>query len=171
MGLDSYLTMSVYYPSRNFNNSKENIDTYKALVDMSNIAALKPYLEGPGKNEDMHYVSIEYDIAYWRKAYGIHHWFVENVQGGVDNCEKYFVPQQAFFSLKSATERLLSMSKADMDKDIELTASLIGAIEMENDWYLDNIQRAFNACSFAIDVFDEIQDSFSTVSFYYRASW
>ena len=31
------------------------------------------------------------DVAYWRKANQIHNWFVENVQGGNDNCEEYYV--------------------------------------------------------------------------------
>src|SRR5690606_27196657 len=31
------------------------------------------------------------EVAYWRKANHIHNWFVENVQGGVDNCEPFEV--------------------------------------------------------------------------------
>lgn len=30
---------------------------------------------------------VEEKIAYWRKAYQIHSWFVEHVQGGVDECQ------------------------------------------------------------------------------------
>lgn len=34
-------------------------------------------------------------LAYWRKANAIHAWFVENVQGGVDDCNHYVVtPEQ-----------------------------------------------------------------------------
>lgn len=31
------------------------------------------------------------DVGYWRKANQIHKWFVDNVQGGVDDCSKYEV--------------------------------------------------------------------------------
>lgn len=34
---------------------------------------------------------IEEDVCYWRKANAIHKWFVDNVQGGVDNCGEYYV--------------------------------------------------------------------------------
>ena len=36
-------------------------------------------------------VSISERIGYWRKANQIHNWFVENVQGGEDDCKKYYV--------------------------------------------------------------------------------
>lgn len=33
-----------------------------------------------------------FETAYWRKANHIHNWFVQNVQNGVDDCKKYYVP-------------------------------------------------------------------------------
>lgn len=35
--------------------------------------------------------SLLTEVAYWRKANQIHHWFVENVQAGVDLCDPYEV--------------------------------------------------------------------------------
>lgn len=40
------------------------------------------------------YSSISEQVAYWRKANHIHKWFVENVQGGDDNCEYYEVSKE-----------------------------------------------------------------------------
>src|SRR5437764_1408196 len=35
------------------------------------------------------------EVAYWRKANQIHKWFVDNVQGGRDDCREYYVsPEQ-----------------------------------------------------------------------------
>ena len=33
------------------------------------------------------------DVGYWRKANQIHNWFVQNVQGGEDDCGIYEVSQ------------------------------------------------------------------------------
>ena len=35
--------------------------------------------------------SVQFPLMYWRKSNQIHQWFVENVQGGVDNCQEYSV--------------------------------------------------------------------------------
>ena len=32
---------------------------------------------------------VSAEVAYWRKANAIHRWFVNEVQGGVDDCESY----------------------------------------------------------------------------------
>ena len=36
---------------------------------------------------------IRQEVAYWRKANAIHKWFVDNVQGGEDDCGEYIVPR------------------------------------------------------------------------------
>lgn len=34
------------------------------------------------------------DVGYWRKANAIHHWFVECVQNGTDDCGAYYVSRE-----------------------------------------------------------------------------
>jgi len=34
---------------------------------------------------------VIFEAMYWRKANAIHRWFVENVQGGQDDCKPYYV--------------------------------------------------------------------------------
>jgi hypothetical protein len=38
--------------------------------------------------------SITERVGYWRKANQIHNWFVENVQGGKDDCGEYYVSKE-----------------------------------------------------------------------------
>ena len=35
--------------------------------------------------------TVQFPLMYWRKSNQIHQWFVQNVQGGVDNCQEYSV--------------------------------------------------------------------------------
>ena len=39
-------------------------------------------------------VDISLGVGYWRKANHIHNWFVENIQGGKDNCDDYDVTME-----------------------------------------------------------------------------
>ena len=51
------------------------------------------YLEG--KNSDGSFT----EVAYWRKANQIHRWFVDNVQNGIDECQKSPVTRQQLCDL------------------------------------------------------------------------
>lgn len=51
------------------------------------------------------------EIAYWRKANAIHRWFVENVQGGKDDCGDYYVSREQLQKLLDTCKEVLSASK------------------------------------------------------------
>ncbi len=44
------------------------------------------------------------DCGYWRKANGIHAWFVQNVQEGEDDCKEYYVSQSKLEKYKKTRE-------------------------------------------------------------------
>ena len=46
------------------------------------------------KLPDFEITQIEFELAYWRKANPIHKWFVDNVQGGEDDCKEYYVNKE-----------------------------------------------------------------------------
>ena len=52
-----------------------------------------------GKKEESPQNSEE--IGYWRKANAIHRWFVDNVQGGADDCEFYEVTKDHLKTLRN----------------------------------------------------------------------
>jgi hypothetical protein len=68
-------------------------------------------------------VWIESEVAYWRKANAVHKWFVENVQGGVDDCREYDVFLDNLVELRETCVRLLTEMKGKIlkvrDKDME----------------------------------------------------
>lgn len=49
---------------------------------------------------------ISYQVAYWRKANQVHNWFVENVQGGEDECKPYVVSKEQLQELLDICIRL-----------------------------------------------------------------
>lgn len=54
-------------------------------------AKLKPYMK---KTKYGGFDTLLEETGYWRKANQIHNWFVENVQGGVDDCASYIVSRE-----------------------------------------------------------------------------
>ena len=88
MGLDMYLNRC---------NRKawdfKNVDIDETKENNPKLyAEIKPYLHERGKY--MRWESIFEDVGYWRKANAIHRWFVENVQGGEDDCDYYEVSKE-----------------------------------------------------------------------------
>lgn len=51
---------------------------------------------------------IVMEVFYWRKANAIHGWFVRNVQEGVDDCNKYYVNEDALKKLLATINSVLS---------------------------------------------------------------
>lgn len=47
-------------------------------------------------------------VGYWRKANAIHRWFVDNVQGGEDDCDIYEVSKEQIEELLDICERIKS---------------------------------------------------------------
>ena len=74
-------------------------------------------------NHDMENAPIDYDtswscytvqfpLMYWRKSNQIHKWFVENVQGGKDNCDEYSVSLDQLKLLSKTIEPALVSTAA-----------------------------------------------------------
>mgnify|MGYP000853739215 CR=1 FL=1 len=104
MGLDMYLTAKRYIYTFG--------DDDKALRDV--LEQLKV--------NDMPIKELSYEAGYWRKANQIHKWFVDNVQGGVDNCGEYLVDIKALERLLELVNEVLQ----DRDKAKEFLPTTNG---------------------------------------------
>jgi len=93
MGLDMYL------------NRKTYVQTYDPKTN-SIVSTVK--ITGPGAssvNTDKVKYLIE-EVGYWRKANAIHSWFVENVQGGRDECQESYVSVEQLQELLEICESI-----------------------------------------------------------------
>lgn len=64
------------------------------------------------RNEDGS-VRASLTVAYWRKANQIHNWFVENVQGGEDECNPFEASRQQLQELVKACKLVLDRSELE----------------------------------------------------------
>lgn len=94
MGLDMYLEAEHYVGGGwDFARKKMNDDAkaFDALLDMFGTN----FNDFHAKYPEGHYAKVSFQVAYWRKANAIHKWFVDNVQGGKDECQRSYVPRKA----------------------------------------------------------------------------
>lgn len=100
---------------------------------------------------DVFYQSNERnEVGYWRKAYGVHDWFVKNIQGGNDDCSYYRVQKDDLIKLLNECVRGLAntdelrtifpQSSFDVVEEIRntiiaITDALIFNIEGEYNFY------------------------------------
>lgn len=74
---------------------------------------------------------VGFEAMYWRKCYPIHDWFVDNVQGGVDDCKRYEVKPEQLIQLAMTIKEI----QENHDRAEELLPPHSG---MYGSAYLDN---------------------------------
>jgi hypothetical protein len=149
MGLDMYLTAKRYV--------WKHLDEEQSLQ-----SELNKVMEEELCSTDMRVSEVSVNAFYWRKANAIHKWFVDNVQGGEDNCREYWVDAKQLVRLKDICESVLNT------KDVGLLPSedgcFFGSTEYD-DWYFKELQDT-------VDGLEKVlQLDTSKWDFYYRASW
>ena len=139
-------------------------------LDMDSDEAITPLwndiVETAGMKDvatDIYGVNVEVTAAYWRKSNQIHKWFVDNVQGGNDDCGNYYVSKDKLKELRETCRQAL------FAKDPSLlppqAGFFFGSYDID-EWYWEDIKRTIKK----LDRLFELSD-FDQLSFYYNSSW
>lgn len=152
MGLAMYITAEKYLSTYGDNDTKQTINAINELF-------------GIASDGDFTVSLVTFQVAYWGKANAIHGWFVHNVQGGRDECQKSYVSRDQL-------KELLTLCKA-IKRDHANAETLLpamggfffGSTEYGENYYTDvddtikQIERILNS------------PALSGSDFYYQASW
>jgi len=158
MGLDMYLTAEKYISGYSEQTKRD--------IALEGLEGDHP----PIKSDTS--VTTQLDVAYWRKANQVHDWFVQNVQGGEDNCQKYFVPLDDLRELVTTCEGLL-VKKSVVDAEEELpTASgfFFGNTDYGDDYWAD-LDDTVAQLRPLLDWFDADDRRKRDWDLHYRSSW
>ena len=150
MGLDMYLTAERYLWS-----------TEKPISDqVANLLGLQ--LDG----DRMRVQTVIAEAMYWRKANAIHRWFVENVQGGEDNCERYYVSREKLLELRNLCANLCTQKIEALAEDSLPTTDgfFFGSTEYD-EWYWNDIENTVVGLDNALETFGD------GWHFHYQSSW
>ena len=187
MGLDMYLEAERTIYAVDEDEKKMNDELRKTL---------EKFFEGIDsiRTGNLDYTTVVIEVAYWRKANQIHRWFVKNVQGGNDDCGRYWVSREKLEELKKLCEEVIAKSKVidgtvtaglvidsngarpilEVGKVIENPEVATELLPRQsgcffgnieyNEWYLNDLKRT-------VEIIDRVLKLPKKWSFYYRSSW
>jgi hypothetical protein len=156
MGLDMYLERDVYIGA-NFEHNEVELEISgktrhgKIEVDVTKVS------------------SITESIAYWRKANHIHQWFVVNVQNGVDECQRSWMPNEKLRELVDLCNEIVDAYESGSEWEELANEKLppqagffFGSTELD-EYYIQD-------CKDTIRQLEPYLDD-SQADFYYHSSW
>jgi hypothetical protein len=105
-------------------------------------------------------------VAYWRKANHIHQWFVTNVQGGRDECQRSYVPVDKLRELKALVRTVLDDHSLAPTLLPTQSGFFFGGTEYD-DWYFESLEDTARQLGDVLEEFEQNDD----VEFEYQSSW
>lgn len=118
----------------------------------------------------------EIDEVYWRKFNAVHKWFVDNVQDGIDDCERYSVSEEQLKELLSIVSLILNIKSVDDTEGYNLASELLptqegfffGTTHINEDYwdYLEYTKEQLEGI-----LSDENNLKHEDCFYTYRASW
>ena len=155
MGLDMHLSKRTYVKNWDHHPQEKrfSIIVFQGGEPYDNI-----------KPERVEYI-IE-DIGYWRKANHIHKWFVDNVQGGDDDCGEYYVPREDLAALLELCYEVKD-NPDDAHKILPRQEGYFFGSDEYDEYYMEQVQ-------YTIDIIEPLLkelDSCPDAEIYYSSSW
>lgn len=152
MGLDMYLDREVYFGElefRKYSKDAKNIEIRVPGVDSNKV------------------VSVTERVCYWRKSNMIHNWFVQNVQGGNDDCGRYYVSWEKLEELYNTVIKVLKSKDGKVADKLLPTQSgcFFGDTEF-GEWYWEDLKRTVETLRPYVKVKVPPRRDF-----YYSSSW
>ena len=165
MGLDMYLHAKKYVEKINWEKLDRDND-----IGMDSPEVVNPLwndivntAQMSDVATDIYGVHVEVTCAYWRKANQIHKWFVDNVQGGNDNCGEYYVNQTKLVELLNLVNKALAERNPNLLPPQE--GFFFGGTDID-EWYWNDLKNTKDKLERIFALPD-----MSKLSFYYTSSW
>ena len=136
----------------------------------------KPYDANLSKDQNNDPEGSEHEeVAYWRKSNAIHGWFVDNVQGGKDDCKKYGVDKNDINRLISAVEAVIKHpTKAEKILPAR-NGFFFGSYDYGTDDYIEDYDYGtdyIEDLTQTKNMLDKVLENWDdTAKYYYQSSW
>jgi len=155
MGLDMYLSRRIYVKHYDFKGDK-NFE-----IEVKQGGKIVPFI----LPKQISYLVSE--VIYWRKANAIHNWFVENVQGGTDDCGTYEVEVDQLKELVATCKEEIKI-EGKTETGLEPTSGFFFGSTEKDKWYFDTLKETVKVleADFALQEKHEQYDTYE-----YYSSW
>ena len=105
MGLDMYLRANEYVYRHNFNRQADEDEINPIFNEIISRLELEDVIDKSGFAG----LTIDVPMGYWRKSNMIHHWFVNNLAEGVDECQPITVRREDLEQLKEVCINVIAV--------------------------------------------------------------
>lgn len=161
MGLDSYLFSKQYMSTLKMDDTAPDSEE---VIQAKQILELFPELTNINPDQErFNSVTVTVDLGYWRKANHIHKWFVDHIQGGVDECQDSYVERENLAELLATCKAVM----ADKSKASELLPTSSGFFFGStgyDEWYFEQVE-------YTITLIENIFKANGVMDIYYHGSW
>ena len=171
MGLDMYFEGT--FSTRAFTDNKVDVG-----INLDFEATLESigFENAPIEFSNWNYYSVNIPIAYWRKVNCIHNWFVENVQGGNDNCDRSYVSDEKIKELVEEIDNILSepdpkTKLAKAEANLPNTEGCFFGSKEYDDWYYKDLEDTKKTLEKVFEYEENAEAGKCFDSFYYQSSW
>lgn len=135
--LDPYEHQTYVYLPRWDHYPQEDRDRSIAVLEAAGLAELATDESGGG---ELRYtdgkVLVGVCCVYWRKANAIHAWFVDEVQGGVDECQEAIVHPEKLLQLRE-----LAAKSAKGEPALQPRGGFFFGSTDVDEWYVQDMER------------------------------
>lgn len=155
MGLDMYLYANKYISKAEWRGEEAS----KQFDEIVKIMQADEFIR-----KDLPSGSVNFQVAYWRKANQIHKWFVDNVQDGEDNCREYSVDREQLQKLLDTCHKV----KADAslaDEYLPPSEGFFFGSNAIDEWYWQDIDSTIEMLT------DTLAHTPEDYGFTYQSSW
>lgn len=158
-----YLTGEMYVSKVNYKKLRETDDFDKSLNNDYQIVTTLFGLDKFISKEAFAGLTIGFPVAYWRKSNQIHQWFVDNVQDGVDNCQKHIVYRDKIEQLRDLCVQVLEDNSMAEELLPNAEGFFFGSQEYD-EYYFGDLQNTVEMLNRALELPE-------TYDLYYQSSW
>lgn len=160
MGLDMYLEARRFVSGYSHSGEEEN----QLFNDLAKTVGME-------QAHDERYITVNVNVAYWRKANAIHEWFVKNVQDGEDDCRPHYVSREALRELHDVCRKVVEAGTQEVAQELLPTASgfFFGDTEY-GEYYFEQVDWTAKRLAEILRTIPE-KSGMTGVDFYYNSSW
>lgn len=174
MGLDMYLYASKHVGGMVFTKQDGTVDdsSKDPLFD-----PIKALLGDVPFGDWAPSLTIQVKTAYWRKANQIHKWFVDNVQGGVDECQESYVAREQLEELRDLCKRILDTEdpvtqRALIEEHLPPESGFFFGSTEVDEYYIEDLQDTVKQLTAALESKTlQSEGGIFGWTFYYQSSW
>ena len=136
MGLDMYL-----YGTKTFSAYDKQIgnEPVTRTTEFQSLLIETNFENAPIDDTLQSSYTVDYPLAYWCKTNAVHNWFVQNVQNGVDDCDRYYVSAEQLVQLSDLVNNALERPDIAGTYLPTVSGCFFGGLEYD-DWYFDKLR-------------------------------